>query len=57
MSPANSFSISVLTKSDPGDLFMSKPLSVFSMVAASKLIASLLLSKAFSSTFTHFLFI
>ena len=42
MGSANSFSIFALAKSGPGDFLMLKPLSFFSMVAASKLITSLL---------------
>ena len=54
MGSANSYSIFALTKSDPGDLLMSRPLSFFSMVSTSKLIASLLSNKTFSSIFHVF---
>ena len=54
MNSANSFSIFALTKSGPVDLLMSSSLSFFSMVAASKLIASLLSGKVFSSIFHVF---
>ena len=54
MGSANSFSIFALTRSGPGHLLISRPLSFFSMVGASKLIASLLSGKAFSSIFHIF---
>ena len=54
VSTANSFIIFTLTESDPCDLLMFKPLSFFSMVAASKVIIRLLSVKVFSSIFHIF---
>ena len=56
MGSANFFSIFALTKSGSGDLLMFQPLSLYSMVAASKLITSLLSGKVFSAVFHEFSF-
>ena len=55
MVSANFSSILALNKSCSGDLLMFKPLSFLSMVAASKLITSLLSGKVFSSISAYFL--
>ena len=50
----SSFSIFTPTESGPDDLLLFKSLSFFSMVAASKLITSLLSAKGFYSIFHVF---
>ena len=54
MGSANCFNIFAVTKFDPGHLLMFKPLSLFSMVAASKLISRLLSGRVFYSIFHVF---